>query len=198
MKILTDISIIADKIDIKPNHWAGNCHGISTAIVNAGLVDGHVERGHYYGDIAKGSIFHGKPLIPHTWIRLKDGRIYDPTRFAFDMFKPKVYVSNDDSDYDLCGSRIRGLMNRQIPEFDKTKREEILDFKTKECKELIMSLVGNPPFLTINELFYLANLPHNLFMEHGKEFYLVLEEQKHDALIPLDNYEYVMENHYKR
>ena len=53
--IITDVSEIATIIGIPQEEWEGNCHAISYQIVDSGIVDGYVERGHYYGEIVKGS-----------------------------------------------------------------------------------------------------------------------------------------------
>lgn len=75
---LFDINKIAKKIGLQTEKWKGNCHGISTMIVESKMIDGKVERGYWKGDVSKRSIFYGKPLIPHSWIRMSNGKIADP------------------------------------------------------------------------------------------------------------------------
>jgi hypothetical protein len=196
-ELLTDVDAIAKAINFPKENWAGNCHAVSYQIVEAGLVEGNVERGHYYGKIAKGSIFN-EGLVPHSWIRLSNGLIYDPTRFAFEVVEPYIHVSENDSEYDLGGTKLREAMLTPLKEFDETKPKIELEFKTKECEDFVMALVNHPPHLTVNEGFYLANFPFPRLGAYAKEIYQALEDADCGAFIPLDSWEYVMETHHKK
>lgn len=199
---VTDVNAVSVAIGIPKDEWKGNCHTISYQILDKGLVEGHLERGHYYGIIAKGSLFdRGCPIVPHSWIRLADGSIYDPTRFAFEGNRPYIFISDnysefDEAEYDVGGCRLRSL--KPLPPFDETKKKMELNFKTKECEEFIFSLLNYPPFLTITEVFYIANYSFQSLGEHAYELYKALEESNNDAFVPLDSWEYVMKTHHKR
>jgi len=197
MKIITDIDYIAGVINWEVEGWYGECHGVSFEIIKSGIVKGHIERGHYHGFIHPTSLFKNNPLIPHSWIRLEDGRIYDPTRFAFDMKEPYIYISGDDSEYDIGGNKWREAMNKPLPKFDPTKRKIELELDS-DTKKLVMAILNYPPFFTINEIFYLGNLPLQSFKdkEYAKRIYTALDKSGNSAVIPIDNYEYIIETHH--
>lgn len=78
-----DINAVAETIGIPVRTWAGNCHGISEAIVRADALRPwggpktiyRLTRGHYVGPIAAGSYFdqrRGMPFIAHSWIQAYD------------------------------------------------------------------------------------------------------------------------------
>jgi len=97
------INEIENTIDIPSDKWEGNCHAIATQMVEAGLVDGVVERGHWNGHVHVSSMFHGKPIIQHSWIRSVEGHIVDPTRWCFECCEPYVFIGEDEESYDTGG-----------------------------------------------------------------------------------------------
>lgn len=78
--------------------WPGNCHGVACHLAEA--VGGTVARGFWHGSVAQGSIFE-PGSTGHSWIVLPDGRIVDPTRWAFDRpDDPYIYVGTPGAEYD--------------------------------------------------------------------------------------------------
>lgn len=74
----------AHAIGISVDHWAGQCHGISSVLVDKGLVPGVVRRGYYLGDCAPNAYFKSN-FAQHSWIELPGGRVCDPTAHAFQL-----------------------------------------------------------------------------------------------------------------
>jgi hypothetical protein len=77
-----DINEIAKIIGVPVQAWAGNCHGVSEALVKSGLLDQWggeratytLMRGHWIGPIAPGSHFgymRSLPFVPHSWIQTR-------------------------------------------------------------------------------------------------------------------------------
>lgn len=185
-----DIEEAVMAIGIPTDEWVGNCAGISHAIVESGMIDGKVERGHWKGDVAKGSIFYGKPLIPHSWIRMANGKIADPTRWCFECVEPYISVG-DEQCYDAGGNELRKAMMKPCPAFDATKTKVEIKFPAS-CNNFVMDLLQNPPYITINQLFWLGNLPLDLLKTHAKEIFTAFDKYKHGGIVPIDNYNIIM------
>ncbi len=76
----------AAAIGVPLDRWAGQCHGISGAIIDAGLAPegAHLRRGYWLGDCAEGAYFRSN-FAQHSWIELPGGGVCDPTGFAFQL-----------------------------------------------------------------------------------------------------------------
>ena len=98
-----DPDVIAAEIDIPLQDWPGNCHAIATAVMNSFPMEGlRLVRGHYTGYISRDSVYRGS-VQQHSWLRLGDGRILDPTRWAIENpRRPAIYVGIND-EYDEAG-----------------------------------------------------------------------------------------------
>lgn len=105
-EVSRDFLVVAMKGE--PETWAGKCHG-AAVYVNAALgpEDSTVRRGYFIGEIAPGAYFDGR-VSQHSWVELRDGRVCDPTRFAF-VGGPAwpLWVGPDD-DYDIGACKIVG------------------------------------------------------------------------------------------
>lgn len=73
--------------------YYGNCDKVSVWL--AAMIDGTKVRGWYMGPIAGMSSVNKAGHHAHSWVE-KNGKIYDPTWWAFNGEKPKVYVFNAD------------------------------------------------------------------------------------------------------
>lgn len=88
-----DVNEVARAIDFPVSKWPGRCFGVASAMVQAGLVYGDVIYGTWVGDIHPKSLFAKRVMTHHGWIEVDDGdTIVDPTRWAFEMVDPYVYV----------------------------------------------------------------------------------------------------------
>lgn len=99
----TEISKIAEAIGLPLADWPGNCHGVAEAVLRRLPTEGmRLVRGHFHGWTSPASVYRSGPQ-QHTWLRLQDGRILDPTRWAFDRpDRPYLYVGENDA-YDEAG-----------------------------------------------------------------------------------------------
>jgi hypothetical protein len=99
----TEVSEIAEAIDLPLTGWPGNCHGVAEAVLRRLPTQGmRLVRGHFHGWTSPASVYRGGPQ-QHSWLRLQDGRILDPTRWAFDQpDRPYLYVGENDA-YDEAG-----------------------------------------------------------------------------------------------
>lgn len=187
-----DIEEIAKKIDWPLTRWEGNCHGIASQIIEKGIVKGRVVRGHYHGPVEEGSMFFGKPIIPHSWIELEDGTILDPTRWCFEDDYPYIYICKGDSDYDIGGDDWRATMtlSRECPRI-KSKVEIFQPFEG-ECLSYVSSLIYGQTAFSKDQLFWLANLPKDMLFPFTKSIYKGLDKVGMRATVPIDNYRYVM------
>ena len=177
-------------IGVPTDEWEGNCHAIAHKIVESGMIDGKVERGYWKGLVHKRSIFYGKPLIPHSWIRMSNGKIADPTRWCFEQVEPYIFVG-DDQCYDAGGNQFRKANLRPCPAFDSGHKDSNIKFP-KSCNKFVMDLVGNPPYLTINQAFWLGNAPLDILSIYAKEIYTAFDKYNEGAIIPIDNYNIIM------
>lgn len=98
--------------------WVGDCFGICLAIADRHLVAGKLVHGVYYGPVDPRSPFLPPPkpwtyaqekeygpidglepdeiAFEQGYILLPDGRVFDPTRWTFEMVRPYVYIGPAD------------------------------------------------------------------------------------------------------
>lgn len=172
--------------------WEGRCYEMACAFVNKGLVKGVPVYGHWVGWIADNSIFSnrkGVPFVQHGWINLSDGskRVVDPTRWVFEGVPPYIFLGENLGEYDEGGNKWREAMRRPPPEFNPESQRVPLLFGDKAVKDHVNSLLGGPPWYTMEMLFWLANLP---FQDHGKyvvQVYEAICEAGESVAIPWDN-----------
>jgi hypothetical protein len=187
------VDAIARKIDLPVSKWPGNCYAIASMMIKAGVVKGVARYGHYLGEVKKGSMFdRGHPVIRHGWIESgENGKkiVIDPTRWVFEGKKPYIYISDDLSEYDVGGQIWREMTMFPVPEFDP---KDVIEINaSKKVNDAILDLLGHPK-ITKHGLFWIANLPMNRLGGNIKGIYKVLEKSGHGALIPIDNYSFVM------
>jgi len=99
-----DPEIVAAEIGIPLDRWPGNCHGIAEAILHRMPTEGmRLVRGHFTGWVSKDSVYSRAGMQQHSWLRLQDGRILDPTRWAMTSpDRPHIYLGEND-EYDEGG-----------------------------------------------------------------------------------------------
>lgn len=175
--------------------WNGNCFGVATAIVKAGLVEGTAVYGHFLGYVDPDGYwteYAGHPFIQHGWVLLEDGRILDPTRWSFENENPYLALI-DESDgqhgeYDEGGGSWREAMRRPCPEADEGDEVFVLEL-TPECKELVDHMlpdgVGSDA-MTIQQLHWLSNASYDSFGPFVAAVYQGISKIER-GFIPLDN-----------
>lgn len=198
MKPSYDIDEVVTAINIPLSRWPGNCTGIASAMMEAGLVDnGYLQRGHWVGPVAKGSHFYGKPIIPHTWIEMND-YIIDPTRWVFEAAQPYIWVGEDMACYDPGGNLLREMIMNPCPPFNPNLKHVELPLD-KVCASYVLNWLqdaGMPTeagvITSVNHCFWLANLPLQHLGPIAKPLYEALIAANFKASIPIDNYRMVM------
>lgn len=149
----TEIEEISAAIDIPISDWPGNCHGVATAVLRRLPVSGmRLVRGHYDGPVSRASIYRGG-LQQHSWLRLEDGRILDPTRWCMDRpDRPYLYLGDNDA-YDEAGielaQKARAAFFGSISSIGAPRPENIIQrYLDKLAPEILAELrdaLGNGP-----------------------------------------------------
>lgn len=184
--------------------WAGRCYEVACACVERKLVDGVAVYGHWVGPAHPKSYFGRSSrgrlgFVPHGWVMLRDGRVFDPTRWAFTGEDPGLYVGAAGEEYDEGGNRLREDRLRPPPRFDRDEGgpvfvlgKELLPspawFHVEELlREDYSEDDHSPGEVTLAQLVWLANLPYDFLAPHAREVYGCLEKVGQGALVPVDN-----------
>lgn len=190
----------AEKIIGCPSdRWAGNCHLVSSKLAPQ-FAGSRVQRGYYVGETDPKSFFgERKGFFQHSWVRLKDGRVLDGTRFAFKGGKPAIWIGEDDG-YDVGGSRFMLPMVQPPPGWMDDDGDSItLDLG---CVDYVANLLRTNDSLmqgegwiivSTSQLFWLANLPvlprespRNICDFFVREIYEAIIDAGKGSLIPID------------
>ena len=99
----TDPAELAALIGLPLTDWPGRCHAVAERVLRHAPTQGmRLVRGHFHGWTSPGSVY-GRGPQQHSWLRLRDGRILDPTRWAFDQpERPYLHIGENDA-YDEAG-----------------------------------------------------------------------------------------------
>lgn len=189
---------VAAAIGMPPSTWAGNCTSVCAEILRCRLLKGELRRGLWVGPIANKGKFSNRPFTGHTWIRLPDGRVYDPTLFAFANAEPGIWVSskpeNKLPEYDFDGNTIRQAFRSPFPTGIQPD-DKWLELKLSRAATCHVSRLTGSKFaarLTWRQACWIANLTLQELGKHGKEIYRALVRAGHGALIPYDNRQEVL------
>jgi hypothetical protein len=195
--VIYDIKEVAEKIGIPVSEWGGNCYGIACACVEKGVVKGKARYGQFHGYIARTGRFAGRQVNQHGWVEMENGKIFDPTRWAFEDTTPYIYVGDSLDDYDMGANKLKKMMNIRsstAPEYNEKSLQVKLasDKKTlKDIKELLNDKRKGNTF-SINQLHWLSGInPLESDFDFAKRIFNALKDSGQGGLIPIDNYEYV-------
>lgn len=177
--------------------WAGNCFAIASEVVKAGLVKGVAVYGHFRGRVDPKSYFglrSGMVFVQHGWVQLNDGRVFDPTRWAFESREPYLYLNQLTAEYDEGGNEINSRLRGGPPQYDGS---ETITFSAEELPSEPYSLVEKllkidvlaqePGTLTKGQVFWLANAHYDHLKPHAQAIYLAIEKKGMGGFIPIDN-----------
>jgi hypothetical protein len=134
--------------------------------------------------------------VQHGWILLEDGRILDPTRFAFDGREPYLHVGPLTAEYDEGGNQWRE--GSPVPAYDPDERQikfsqSVLPGPAWTHVEKILNvqywgrLKQEPGKLSVGQVFWLANAPFETLQPHVVAIYKAIETIGEAAFIPMDN-----------
>jgi len=178
---------VAKAIKIPVKKWPGRCHEIACAMLKAGLVEGKDRYGHYFGPIADDcEKFGGRAFTHHGWIESGD-KIIDPTRWVFENVDPYIYIGpKDDPDYDFGGNRLRKMMMKPCPPFDKAHKVYKLPDHLKAYCQLMIGTDRDE--VSGAQAMWLANLPLDILDDRAEPlFRWIAEGVGLPGLIPMDN-----------
>lgn len=174
------------------NTWKGECHYLATVVVNMGVFPGSVvERGLWIGSISPQSIFAKRPIVPHSWVRLANGKVADPTRWEIEGKSPYLYVGDGDM-YDPGAETLSfEKMLGDSPEWNPNDtQKDVTDLEASQLAALVKyihpKVVEGRVVFSINQLFWLANCPRKMLGQHTENIYAALTAMGCAALIPLD------------
>lgn len=187
---------VSNQIKVPLEQWEGNCYSISCQMLVHDVVEGRPCYGHYYGHIAKGTLFYDRPIVQHGWIETKDGYIIDPTRWVFEGVEPYIHVGKlkSSKEYDEGGQLLLKMTMPPIPEHDSTK--VIVEIKDEKMSFLISSMLKRKDVqkgLTMMECHWLGKQPLAALGENAKDLYQFMIDNKQSAWIPIDNKMKVMQ-----
>ncbi len=207
----------AAAIDLPLDRWAGNCHGVSTLLVDAGIFPGGVvRRGYWMGTPAENAFFP-QNLAQHSWIEMLDGGVIDPTGFAFQLRDsadgvlpdPDAELPYDPSDlYDIGGCRMFQNQTGDPPSHGTVYEGEPVMLETGAHTYIADLLGADPTFVYDSEptgievsheqAMWLANLPvlpsegpRNLARFFAAEVYEALANAGCRAYIPIDRLDWI-------
>lgn len=188
----------------KPEDWAGSCHGAAMLVVeHVGPELATVRRGYFIGTIAPGAYFDGRPA-QHSWVELRDGRVCDPTRFAFTGEPAWPLWVGPSDDYDIGGCETMTPAGRP-PDVYESERE-MVDIDTG-CVDYLLGLLGLPgecygeDWVSVSpeQLGWLAHLPIKdgeaqgvLARFFAAEVYQAIIDAGYSALIPIDRRDWIL------
>lgn len=191
------VEMVAQLIGAPPEEWEGQCTWVVSELIKTGKVIGKKRYGHYYGPISPKSIFARSHLTTpcrHGWIELEDGRVLDPTRWVFEAIGPYIYIGPNRCEYDAGGQILK--MSNLAPPPDYLEGEETVE-APQEFIEAFLVVPGvkeGREVFTLDQVFWLANLPVPNLGEIGRPLYKWLNEHGYKVFIPLDNWQLVMED----
>lgn len=185
---------IAQRIGIALSDWPGNCYAVSCQMVKCKVVKGRPAYGNYHGPVAPGSMFFGKPIVRHGWIRRPDETIVDPTRWVFEGAEPYIYEGQSSIEYDEGANLLRARYARPAPIFDPNK--QMVEVPNGEIRELIAGLLGMGEVraeINTEQAFWLGNMSLQALGENAGMVYGALTDMGMQVFVPVDNYARVME-----
>ena len=171
--------------------WVGNCYGIACALVKHKLTDGEAVYGEYIGPIDPEGAWcrdGGRTVfVNHGWVRLPDGRVLDPTMWAFLGRKPFIWLGADELHHDEGANRRKAAFLRPPPGYSPEDRQVALDLTGEALAHVEALLLADAPPFSINQVVWLANLPLSMLGEHVDAVFLAICKSDNAPLIPWDN-----------
>lgn len=202
---LRDITEAMEAVNGPMPRWAGQCHSLACQFAEA--LRGFVVRGYWVGPVHRESLFHMRPFAQHSWVELESGWIVDPTQWAFDHPKsPMVYCGPQDHRYVIGKDALRAWLHGhydlpECPAFDVSEKVNKLEFPEHSgaavfCRHLsgwrIRDAGGSAAEATNAQLMWLANRDVQILQPFARQIYEALGRLGLQAMVPLDNFRYVM------
>jgi hypothetical protein len=193
-------------IGIPAEQWVSRCHEISALALETGCYTGYLRYGMYLGSIAPECRVAGwqeyqRSGVPirHGWIEQKSGRIIDPTRWVFTAESPHIsIIMPDDQEYQEYdpGAQQFKMLFLTPPPLRQPGDRELAEFQPQGTLlgwvRASLEDTQGPPF-TVQQVFWLANLPPRLLGRWAKPLYLALNVSELRGAIPVDYWDLVMQ-----
>ncbi len=177
----------------EPGGWKGRCAEIATTIAAEFLDESGFPRyGGWLGGVHPDSFFadrRGLPFVRHGWFELKDGRVFDPTRWVFEAAQPYLYVGPA-AMYDVGMMTVtRG--HAAPPAFDPTRSVQVPAAAANPHFRAVADTYfpDNPADrIGIAQVFFLANLPPRMMPgpDRIRGVYAAIVALGYKAAIPFD------------
>jgi hypothetical protein len=208
-----NVPLIAEKIGIPAERWAGNCHGVSLAFVNR--FGPHLDTGNpkVVARLRRGWITALGYGGQHSWLELPRGIILDPTLTALQGKEPEVLIwSPSGRVYDPCGwHSIHGSRTvGPAPDVGETDKE-LIQWDCFDSVDYVAGLLDTyREFygedwlqLSFEQIWWLAHLPvvegdrpRSMNAFFAAEIYERIADENLKVLIPTDAWHYVMDEPY--
>lgn len=182
--------------------WPGRCHEIALAAASL-IDDGVAVYGHYHGPVDPDGWWGSaadRPFIQHGWVKLDNGGVLDPTRWAFEDDEPELAIFDEweaEDDYDEGGNRTRAMLMQPPPSWDPSQKTVSLSVpKGTEVEMALNTLFGEDQHgsdehggyvVTVRQAGWLANVPYDMLAPHTKAIYKMLDDAGLGAFVPIDN-----------
>lgn len=188
------------------DRWAGNCHGVATAVVEKGLVPkgSRVVHGHWRGPVSPScaiSRWYQQHCllgwVAHSWVVMPDGTVIDPTRWVFEDAYPYIYEGKRQGwFYDAGGNVWRKTIRSPAPRFEPGDRYFSLNSPLlADLKEVIQALLDTEEEeVTAKQLCWLANFSPDELHPYTKDYYVALQKMDLQAFVPIDNWKAIVEH----
>ncbi|CAE7860163.1 unnamed protein product [Symbiodinium microadriaticum] len=158
--------------------WPGNCHAIACMMLKSGIVRGRATYGHYHGFISELSEPFGSRaggFTHHGWITRKK-TIVDPTRWVFEACDPYIYVGpKDDEDYDMGGNRVRHMIMKPPPDFDKKYNSWTVPRHLLPFTQMMLNFESD--VICAPQVMWLANLPLDMLGDMAEPVFKWIAEE---------------------
>lgn len=185
---------VAETIMWPVDLWPGNCYAVACAVLEAGIVAGKAQYGHWLGEVNPHckEFSHKNEFQRHGWILGVDGLIYDYTRWVFECAEPYVWIGDNDGTYDMGGNKFREKMGRNFPcpEFNPDQKTFDMGehFEETEIRGFLFDMMEMPEVVSIQQVGWLSSQSLNLLGDFAKPIYeWVINEVGFSGFIPLDN-----------
>lgn len=190
---LVTIDEVERAVGVPSQCWLGK-NFVAKTVVEKGLVRGSLELGHWIGPISSDSYYQRKRAIGfchHSWVRLRNGRVFDPMRWVFEGTPPYIFVGPKSPrwPYAHCSEWVR----KNPPPPQTEDRTLHFLFLKGASWDLVESLflgstfpIATHPYVipvTSDQAHWLASLPLELLLGHAREVHEALNKAGFGHLI---------------
>jgi len=189
-----EVQEVARGIGTPVDQWPGRCTVVVSRCLEAGVVTGRNVYGIWDGPILPVSRFYGRPFTHHGWVKMPDGRVFDPTRWCFGDGAPYLWCGMADEWYDEAGARTNMQLRGPLPEAGrktvslKIRNAANQQFLQSELKIRRWSGAVSPP-----QLSWVLKTPPTLLPD-PKSLYEDLQQARLLGLVGIDYQNQILEN----